>query len=1642
MWETPIVEEDISKMTDTVVSIKVIPFSGKAVDWPVWSEKFLARADSRGYMDILLGTVTSPKDTDRSSATATAEEKAAFEELKQANKRGYIDLVLSIEGNTEPGRVAFGIVKGSKGERKPGDCHLAWQRLSKKYEPTSAPSRMNLRKKFLSMKLKTKEDPDVWLTRLEDLKEQLVNANAKMEDDDILEHALNNLPKEYEIVVAPLEKRLSAQFNPLTIEELREELNLKYLRLYGSKEESLTGESETALFAGGFKGKCNECGKLGHKARDCKDKDGKKNNNNNSRRNGTRFNGNCNYCKKKGHMEKNCFKKKKDEKDKDKGSESANVAKEKDEDLVLLALDLGEDFVPGSGSGSNKEDESSIASGDYMDDDFFDHFSSEDDFGGPEYDKENNETDGEIQEFFNSEGIPALGQMLQEPETLTHLLEYCNRTVRYESEEEDYDIAELLSKEEQELGFTATEILDDDDGEVQGPAPKIGRPHQDDLDFDVFHLGMIEYSWCHIPNPEGEMPKDPMDDWCLGDRYDPPLGWHNDQTRYEYELVAWKKRQLEIIQAMSHVELMVWKLEYKRNVERKQRARNNEPAPSNRVDFADGEIGFAGVEKGVAPQLTKFDHVYIGDSGASCHMTNSDEGMFDFKEIHEKIVVGNGQFIIAQKLGKKRGTVQLADGATMDIVLHNVKFVPKLAPYNLFSITQAIANGWNIGNKGKMIYLKKEESVLQFDVVIKTKTGWVSGVQITPRIAENIATAALGPGKSVNTMKYHDMLGHVSEAITRATARYYDIKLEGKFEVCADCAKAKARQKNVPKGDDTVRASKNGERLFFDISSIKAKSYGGAKFWLLVVDDKTDYAWSYFLKNKSDTPHKITNLIKHLKAKYKFVVSSLRCDNAGENKSTKNLCEKLGLAVKFEFTAPDTPQQNGRVERKFATLYGRVRAMLNRSRLPTAMRSKLWAEGARTATDAENLSVKVDKEKPPHKAFFGRDASCIWTLRRFGEIGIAKKGPKIKSKMTNPGVPILYLGHAEDHAGDVYRLLNLETKMVVFSRDVRWLNQDYRAFAKSQGLVDDDDDEASIDDSDDEKDVVVDTFEGNDAPDTSEEPDASSNTGDTRGVTWSNNLEQPAARTTRSAARAGRAPNAVTTTNTTRLNPKQARELARLGGTFYNAEADAILEESKAQEQQLEERLTENAESGETAESAAQSGRDMATFGLEQTIDQLFGDFALFVRDAMMESVDPEVKMEEPVKNDREMELFNQVKNSKTHLVDLLDATIRNDERMKESDRLIKLKHIVSKLKEEMPESFQEAYNHPDEKLRAKWRAGIRKEFHDMIVRKVWRNMKKKDVPKGRRCIKCRWVFDLKRNGIFRPRLVACGYSQVPGVDFTESYAPVINDVTWRILIVTKLLWKLSAKIVDVETAFLHGDLEEEIYMECPEGMGLNKEEDCVILDKSIYGLVQSARMYFIKFMKVLRNIGFVGGYADPCLMVRKNGNGVVYIAIWVDDSLLIGHNAAIEQTIKDLQANGFGLKIEGELDDYLSCEISFSHDKSRAWIHQPHLIKKIEKKFGPLVEKLQRYKTPGTPGGSILRNPNMKIEAPQQKIYRSGVGMLLYLVKHSRPDIANAVRELSKALDGTSPAAYKELLRVLKYVMDTKTLSLKIHPK
>ena len=115
---------------------------------------------------------------------------------------------------------------------------------------------------------------------------------------------------------------------------------------------------------------------------------------------------------------------------------------------------------------------------------------------------------------------------------------------------------------------------------------------------------------------------------------------------------------------------------------------------------------------------------------------------------------------------------------------------------------------------------------------------------------------------------------------------------------------------------------------------------------------------------------------------------------------------------------------------------------------------------------------------------------------------------------------------------------------------------------------------------------------------------------------------------------------------------------------------------------------------------------------------------------------------------------------------------------------------------------------------------------------------------------------------------------------------------------------------------------------------------------------------------------------------------------------------------------------MEQTLTDYLSCEIRLNEERTMGWIGQPHMIKKIDKTFGDEVSKLQRYRTPGTPGLGLVKvqEEGSRIPKEKQSRYRTGVGMLLFLIKHSRTDITNAVRELSKCLDGANDAAYKEM--------------------
>jgi hypothetical protein len=161
-------------------------------------------------------------------------------------------------------------------------------------------------------------------------------------------------------------------------------------------------------------------------------------------------------------------------------------------------------------------------------------------------------------------------------------------------------------------------------------------------------------------------------------------------------------------------------------------------------------------------------------------------------------------------------------------------------------------------------------------------------------------------------------------------------------------------------------------------------------------------------------------------------------------------------------------------------------------------------------------------------------------------------------------------------------------------------------------------------------------------------------------------------------------------------------------------------------------------------------------------------------------------------------------------------------------------------------------------------------------------------------------------------------------VNFSENFAPVIDGTSFRIVVSLIQKWDCKAFALDVETAFLHGELEEEIFMRLPEGYDPTEkrgDKRVLRLKKSIYGLVQAARQWWKRFNQEIVRLGFQSNHVDPCLLFKEDERGKVLITLYVDDSIIAGDEGMIQETIASLQ-NAFKVKVQGTLEDYLGCEV------------------------------------------------------------------------------------------------------------------------
>lgn len=320
------------------------------------------------------------------------------------------------------------------------------------------------------------------------------------------------------------------------------------------------------------------------------------------------------------------------------------------------------------------------------------------------------------------------------------------------------------------------------------------------------------------------------------------------------------------------------------------------------------------------------------------------------------------------------------------------------------------------------------------------------------------------------------------------------------------------------------------------------------------------------------------------------------------------------------------------------------------------------------------------------------------------------------------------------------------------------------------------------------------------------------------------------------------------------------------------------------------------------------------------------------------------------------------------------------------------------------------------------WKEAMKKELESHKKHQTWSIVER---PKDKEVIDSRWVFKKKENNIYKARLVAKGFQTD---DFNETYAPVGRLTTLRCLLSLANKENFHMEHLDVKTAFLHGKLNEEIYMNLP---GEKGPYVCK-LNRSIYGLKQSPRYWNEAFHAFMLNNAFKTSEHDSCLYVQHHKNSAkVFLFLYVDDILLISNSVEKISEIKCLLSGEFDIVDLGQVEKFLGIEIERDFKNKRLMLHQKTYIQSVLNKFNMMDCK--SVSTPCEVGLKLEKSDQMSSKYP----YRELIGCLIYLVICTRPDLAFAVSYFSQFQNNSNDEHYTYLKRVLRYIKATSDYGL-----
>ncbi|KAL2933792.1 Retrovirus-related Pol polyprotein from transposon TNT 1-94 [Bienertia sinuspersici] len=950
----------------------------------------------------------------------------------------------------------------------------------------------------------------------------------------------------------------------------------------------------------------------------------------------------------------------------------------------------------------------------------------------------------------------------------------------------------------------------------------------------------------------------------------------------------------------------------------------------------------------------QFSDQWIIDTGASNHMSGNVDLFVDLYDISsEPVGLPNGKSTTATKEGR----IKLSDSLYLD----NVLYVPALN-CNLLSVSQLL-------EKQQFLVLFTNKLCVIQDRSLRNLIGvgeQCNGVYLFRLVRSFQANATVAD----IAWLWHRRLGHPSMKVVRSLL---GVDSSDFNNVCGDncqvCYMAKQPRDSFPLSNN--KATDLFELIHCDIwGPYDVESSNGSHYFLTIVDDYSRATWVYLMVGKYEVRQLIPNFCVMIQTQFNKQVKKLQSDN-GQEFVLKDFYSRMGIL--HQTSCVDTPQQNGRVERKHKHILNVARVLRFQAHLPI----KFWGECVLAACHLINRTpTPILNGKTPHEVLFGSPPSFD-ALKVFGCLCYVAHRPRITDKFGSRSRRCLFVGYPLGKKG--WRVYDLDTCEYFVSRDVKFVENVFpfatptlgpsdtqldTYFATSPTFIDDDD----LDGSHNVLDGAVDSSDANAHMHV---PEASTVPAGSTSVEMS-----PTGPTITTTEHVGRAP----------VSGTDSCDTSSRGESSFRGSNGVVCVENEPEVLGRGHR---------TRIPSTRLKGYVTTNTVVRQIDPLTSPSASHTQSCS--SGKP----------------FN--------IACYMDYN-------KFSVRHRRFLAAITKQKE--PTSFKEAVQHPG------WRQAMKEEIDALERNGTWTL---EDLPPGKRAIGSGWVYKIKykSNGDverLKGHLVVFGNRKVEGIDYNETFAPVAKMGTVRIFLAVAVAKNWEVHQMDVCNAFLHGDLEEEVYMQLPPGYSSPIPGKVCRLRKSLYGLRQAPRQWFAKLSEALKRFGFTQSYADYSLFCYQKGDVSLHVVVYVDDLIIAGSSHDVILKFKQYLSTCFHMKDLGVLKYFLGIEVA--RGDQGLFLSQRKYALDVLQEAGMLGYK--PIDTPMEQNHRLAHAKGVSCAHPDQ--YRRLVGRLVYL-SVTRPELSYAVHTLAQFLSNPLIVHWDAAIRVLRYIKGSPGQGILLQP-